>query len=286
MKEKYYMYFRKSVLLFLCMIGCFLSFGTVHASNKSSLLSKVTSRDSGNVVKKYYDDFDSDGKMELFAIVGSEYNYRLWYASAKEVEQLSVEGSLYYSNSMKPVAKVNKKQKLFLVESGYYGSDSFSQCYYVKKGIVYKAAKAGSGLKHIKGKLFAVHPGAFDHYTSEGYFSGHTYKRYYLKWTGSKFKEYTGKKISKSILKKYSGASSILKKAASNGFKIGTIYKRGNGIINVNLYKKNRYDTNYENLTLRIKGKKVQLVKLYGVSGSESWIDQYSYGGNYMASGF
>ena len=68
-------------------------------------------------------------------------------------------------------------------------------------------------MTHIKGKNFAIYPGAFDLMVdSTGMSVGHTWKAYYLKWNGKKFVEYTGKRITLTQLKKYDGASSILKK--------------------------------------------------------------------------
>ena len=127
---------------------------------------------------------------------------------------------------------------------------------------------------------------AFDYSVDDGFSTGHTHKRYYVKWTGSSFKEYKGTKITQAKLKKYSGAASILKKARSLGYSIGTIFKRSNGIINVNLYKYEYGGRVNENLTLKISGSKVTLVPAAWRFSDSPWIEKYSYGGVYKASGF
>ena len=42
----------------------------VMANSENELISKLQSVTSDNIVKTYYDDFDSDGKNEMFAFVG------------------------------------------------------------------------------------------------------------------------------------------------------------------------------------------------------------------------
>ena len=258
------------------------------ASTKSSLLNKIQKTVGSSVLRSWYADFDGNGSKEVFAVMGyGETENSLWFASDKEVKILPAGGFWYYADYHNPagICKVSEKQKLFVMESGAGGSGSTSHCYYVKSGRVKTVAKAGEGLMQISGKQFAVHMSAFDSIENDGHGEGHTYKRYYLKWTGTKFKEYKGTQISQKTLKKYTGASALLKKAKNEGYSIGTIFRRGNGIINVNLYKKEMYGGRVnENLTLKISGKKVKLVTAY--ANAANWIQKYSYRGVYKSSGF
>ena len=263
-----------SSLLFSLLLASY-----VFAGSKSQLLSKIQAKDRTAVLTSYYDDFDMDGSKEIFAILGTNGDTRLWFASEKEVKQCDIRGIIFYQNMPKRVVKVSASQKLFLVEASAGGSDSWSYCFYVKKGKLKKASWAGQGLVQLKGRQFSVALGAFDWQVDNGLGTGHTYKKYYVKWTGSKFKYYGYSYLTESKLKKYSGASAILKRARQEGFTIGTIIQRTNGIINVNLYKAAGNSRINENLTLKLSGKKVKLQKVY--PNASTWISQVSYGGVY-----
>lgn len=69
------------------------------------------------------------------------------------------------------------------------------------------------------------------------------------------------------------------------GYNVGDIYKRSNGIINVNLHKYDSMDdlVYNENITLRIKGKKVVLV-VDNKKGKDI-IQKSSQAGSYQAYG-
>ena len=250
------------------------------AASKSTLISRVERKSGAYVQNCWYSDFDGDGKKELFAEAGSD-STELWFSSDKETKYLEDVFSEYSYNEKK-VNRVSRKQKIFIYELSAGGSGSTSLCYYVKSGRVKTVKKAGEGLTHVKGKRFKVYMSAFDAYSNG---TGHTYKAYYLKWTGKKFKEYKGKKISQSVLKRYKNGAAVLRLARKHGYSIGNIFKRSNGVINVNLYRYDSYgDREQENLTLKIIGKRVKLVKVNKYYNS--WIQKYSYGGAYKSRGF
>lgn len=145
--------------------------------------------------------------------------------------------------------------------------------------------KAGEGLGQIKGKDFVIHPSAFDLVVdSTGVSTGHTWKAYYLKWNGKKFVEYVGKKMSLGALKKYKGTNVYLKKVNNLGYKIGEIYYRKNGIINVNLSKAMQDGIEQQNIIFKVKGNKVSL-QVNDKEG-KNIVEKSSYGGKYNAKGF
>ena len=243
---------------------------------------------SGETIQKYWaEDFDGDGNKEVFAAVGEdEMGISLWFSSSVEVKKLPVFGSVYSSDYNYPegICYINSDQKLFVIESGAFGSGSTSNCFYVEDGYVKTVENAGEGLRQGKGTQFYIHPGAFDAvgFNGDDFTSGHTYKRYYLEWTGSGFREYTGSEISQTELQSYAGASDILSTAQSEGYSIGRIFKRDNGIINVNLLMETDSKTEYENLTMEIDGNTVNLVIVN--HGGTNWIDKYSFHGIYESS--
>ena len=255
---------------------------------RNSLIQKIQSKGAGEIKKTYYSDFDGDGKKELFAVAAGRYDEpsQIWFASSKEVKLLYDDMAVYYEYGNVGIAKISKKQKLFLAEVGGYGSGSASKGWYVKKGKAKTINKVGSAMKQVKKKEFTFTGHAFDSVRmTDGSFYGHTYKPYYAKWTGKKFKEYKGKYITKTQFMKYSGAAKVLKLIKINDYTVMNIIRRGNGIININISKTDASgDTRFDNVTLRIKKKKAVLVKAY--EQGADFASMYSYGGTYLLSAF
>lgn len=252
------------------------------AATKEELKDKIKNQATDNILAEYYDDYDGDGMKELFAVTGKEYeNNQIWFANDSYVKCVYDNERAVYLETVK-VCKVSARQKLFICETGGYGSGSSSECFYVSSGSVIGVEKCGEGLKQISGKKFYITPSAFD-MNSNG--EGHTWKTYYIKWTGREFKEYKVKQISLGKLKKYKNANKYINQARKLGYNVGDIYKRSNGIINVNLHKYDSMDdlVYNENITLRIKGKKVVLV-VDNKKGKDI-IQKSSQAGSYQAYG-
>ena len=271
----------------LCAAFFLTATSTVNAATEEELLSSVETQSGSSVFRYWYDDYDSDGSKELFAAVGTEeMGTTLWFASDKETVHFPTWGYLYcderYSRP-EGICTIDSKQKLFVMEIGAGGSGSNSICYYVKDGIAIPAPMAGENLIQLAGAEFAIHASAFDAIGDGEFGTGHTYKRYYLHWTGTEFQEYEGWEISRAELEGYEGGSDALQLAETEGYSIDTIYQRSNGIINVNLYKETEAGRRNENLTLEIDNNKVNLV-VVSHDGTE-WINKYSYGGVYESTG-
>lgn len=275
------------ITLSLCMIFVGnLTKAEAATATKASLTKKIKSQTGEAIAKKYYADFDGNGEKELFVITGGkEGPNHIWYASSKQVKCLNQNDTLavYYTGA-KGVYTVSKKQKLFIVECGAFGSGSFSRCYYVKAGKVHEVKKAGERLTQISGRNFAVYQSAFDRMYSGNFMCGHTYKAYYIKWTGKNFKEYKAKKISVSKLKKYRGSDKVLRQIKKLGYKVKSVYYRSNGLIHINVVKASGSDRVYNNVTLKVKAKKVS-VAVCNKKG-HNIVEKSGYGGIYKASGF
>lgn len=256
----------------------------VEAATKNSLQKKIEKR-TGNIRNTYYDDFDGDGTKELFAVIGNEEgSNEIWFAGESGIKKVYSEGASVYTWSP-GICKVSSKQKIIVFETGAFGSISSSLCFYVKNGKAKKVTKAGEGLTQASGKNFLIFPSAYDAIKEDGSSSmiGHTCKAYYLKWNGSKFVEYKGKVISQKKLKTYKGASSYLNKIKKLGYKVGKIYYRQNGIININLTKRISSQTYNENVTLKVKKNKVTLMVNY--SSGNNIVEKSSYNGIYQEKG-
>ena len=274
--------------LCLCSVSVILgSSFAVFAASEEELLSAVESESGLPVYRYWYDDYDGDGNKEMFAAAGAEErDTTLWFASSRETVHFPSWGYLYCDEQhSRPegICTINSSQKLFVMEMGGGGSGSRSMCYYVKDGIAIPAPMAGENLTQIAGTEFAIHASAFDAIWEGTYGTGHTYKRYYLHWTGTEFQEYEGKEISQAELERYAGGADALQQARSEGFSIGTDFRRDNGIINVNLYKEGETGQVNENLTLELDGNSVNLlvVNHYGTD----WVQKHSYGGIYESTG-
>ena len=270
--------------LFYCLL--LLGTATVLGSSEEELLSTIKERSGSQIIAYWCADFDMDGKKEVFAAVGAEeMDSTLWFASDAEIVHFPNDGYIYCSTWYNPegICTIDAEQKIFVIEYGGGGSGSRSLCYYIKDGIAIPVQRAGENLRQNAGKEFFIHASAFDALVNDGVGTGHTYKRYYLKWIGDRFQEYVGTEISREELEGYNGAVDILQQAAAEGYSIGTIWKRDNGIINVNLFREEEMGRRNENLTLEYSGDSVVLDVIN--RGVSEWIQKYSFGGEYEASG-
>ncbi len=264
--------------------GCFESV-TYAAVGKEELLNKVGEKTKEALGEVIYADFDGDGKKEVFVLTKENadgFIKELWFASEKEVKEL-VKGEFDIYGFMP--AKISRKQTLVIAELGAGGSGSTSRVYKVNSGKAVRVAEDLhlEGMKHIKGRNFAIFPSAFDaeQYDSDDFTVGHTYKKYYLKWTGKTFTDYKVKKISKAEFMAYENGADTIKKIEALGYKIDIIYKRANGIININASKKEADLKSYDNVSLSLKNNKVEvLYNGYGDKGGNI-IEYSSYGGIY-----
>lgn len=257
------------------------------ASSKDNLVAQVKKLTSDTVDKVYYTDYDYDGRSEAFIItLKSEYDQTLWFSGDREVKKIAT-SVISVDKVSQGILHISPKQKIFVAEGSAGGSGSWSYCFYVKNGRAIHVKRAGEWLARCSGKIFTIHQSAFDAmYDSYGkFYLGHTWKEYFLRWTGTKFVEYVGKPISRKQLEGYKDAGKYVKQAEKLGYRIGRIFFRKNGIINVNVSKKNvkTGDIDYENFTLNVKGKKVSL-RICNPKG-KNILDKSSFGGIYQAKG-
>ncbi len=252
-------------------------------TGKQALLDKIKKESAETILKSYYDDFDGDGVKEIFAITQTDEGYHhIWYAGNKEIKQVKGDDiRCDYDSSYKSIVKVSENQKIFIMEFFFGANGSSSECYYVSSGKVQNVAQDLQGLIQLSGKEFAIHTSSFDN-NDNG--AGHTWKRYYLKWNGKKFVEYKGTKISIKKFESYKNGRSVIKKIKNEGYTIGKIYERSNGIININVSSGDvSSGIDYENVTLKLKDGKVTVVDNDNgpYKSSDGIVKRSSYGGIY-----
>lgn len=266
----------------------------VFGASEEELISSIEAQSGEPVFKYWYDDFDNDGNKELFAAVGNEETATtLWFSGEKTTVNFSTPGFVYCDERFSPegICTINAEQKLFVIEAGGGGSGSNSMCFYVNNGIPVPAPMCGENLRQTEGTEFTINPSAFDKNVLDGTECGHTWKKYYLHWTGTEFTEYVGQEMSLKELERFEGGLDVIQQAEAKGYFVGTIFYRDNGIINVNLYSEDystigrdgRPDRYNDNITLEVKNDAVSLVVVN--HDAERWIEKYSYGGVYESAG-
>lgn len=265
------------------------------AEQEALLAEKIRVQAGAPLLKQCFADFDGDGTNEMFAVAGAyaaEGTSQIWYAGSQGVTCLmnDAEGYAALWQDEECIYTVNGSQKLFIVTCGTMGgSVLFSKCYYVKSGRAYET-DIGAYLEQLDGEDFAVYPDAYDRMCIDGSWSGHTWKAYYLKWTGDGFAEYLAEEISIDALKKYSGSEDVLRRIEESGYEVSSIYLRSNGRIHINVVQDFDEGSGYENVTLEIEDGRVFVLSRADMTrsslGTRGIIDVSSYGGIYQASGF
>lgn len=286
---------RGIVILAMFFVGFLLLSGNVKAQSRNKLLTKVSRLTSSPIEKVYYADYDGNGSKEAFVVTSESYDTNKLYFTcddyaveikAEDIGLPTYEMRIYkFEGAKHVICDVGNKKKLFVIEAGYGGSAGRSICLLVEDNKVYNIEIPCIGLQQVSGKKFTIHPKVYD---SAGAAKGKepmygsTFKAYYVRWTGSKFVEYKGKAISKARFKKFKLGKKYLSKIKKLGYKIGKIYYRTNGIINVNVSKTKSGIVDYDNVTFKVKGKKLKLV-IHNKKG-KGIVEKSTYGGIYEAS--
>lgn len=286
---------RGIVIVTMVFVGFLLLGGNVKAESRDRLLTKVSRLTSNPIEKVYYADYDGNGSKEAFVVTsGSDDTNELYFTcddyameiKAEDIGLPSDEMRIYkFEGSKHVICDVGNKKKLFVIEAGYGGSAGRSICLLVEDNKVYNIEIPCFGLQHISGKKFTIHPRSYDaagDAQGKEPMCGATFKAYYVRWTGTKFVEYKGKGISKANFKRYKLGKKYLSKIKKLGYKIGKIYYRTNGIINVNVSKTKNGWVTYDNVTFKVKGKKLKLV-IHNKKG-KNIVEKSTYGGIYEAS--
>lgn len=201
-----------------------------------------------------FGDFDGDGINELVAVYGdqSEALFEdlrggdVWFASGEKAEVLR--HGLYNMSTWSAPEIIISDSHVFLKNEMIFATDSVSMYHEIINSRPVRCEIDGYATQGLRpdsesGDFTAVHS-TYD-ITSDG--MGHTWKNYWYYYSpeSKTFSPYIGTPISEDELLKYDGAAEILEKARSEGKSIAEIYRRDNGIININLtYSLNETDMN------------------------------------------
>lgn len=286
---------RVIAILTMFFVGFVVLGGNVKAESRNRLLTKVSRLTSSTIEQVYYADYDGNGSKEAFVVTsGSGEANELYFTCDDYATEITAEDLDLPTDEMRifkfegakhVICDIRNKKKMFVIEAGFGGSASSSICLLVEDNKVYKVELPCCGLQQMSGKEFTIHPKSYDATGEVGkkeMMCGGTFKAYYVRWTGTQFVEYKGKAISKAHFKKFKLGKKYLSKIKKMGYKIGKIYYRTNGIVNVNVSKTKSGWVNYDNVTFKVKGKKLKLV-IHNKNG-KNIVEKSTYGGIYAAS--
>ena len=252
--------------------------------------------DSAEVRNTIVHDFDKNGTVEAFVFVGGEPDEmgaaqgKLYFVNDEKCEVVKESGSFFCGEEgMMWLYEV--EDKAFLEVADAYATSTVSYLYYVDNGNWKESVVSGLGSFFEPGYVddYCVSLSSYDAFLdyedgkeSEGMYTGHTWKNYYFhydKETGD-FAEYKGRAISVEDLDKSCGFP-LSEEITAEGYEIGDIYRRDNGIINVNYSRTSKYEgmvsVEYKNVTYNEKT--ASFVDVWG-DGENTWQGS-DFGGTY-----
>ena len=238
MQKKIVRYFLVFLMSLLLLSGC--SFREKEHSEELNdnsqyeniLQSILLENVSEPVINFIYDDFDNNGVYEGIAFCGESeslvgsYFGTLYFITERGVEKIR-EKDYYWDNGT--IYDFGNAKIISITKA--FTTGGLSYCYKVDGNEIKEIEGSGYGSIFLDEQgLIYMTDSQYDA-TVDG--TGHTWNLYYFYWNDGLW-EYGGIKISKEEFSQYKGAESILSKIAEDGYDITSIYKRGNGIININ----------------------------------------------------
>ena len=244
-------------------------------------------------------DFDGDGKDEAFVIVGGEIDEdwaacdgTLWFVTEDGCEM--VHGAYMDVYNDRIIHCYSEDDRTFVVVNDNYTTSSVSNIYYVEDGQVKESGVSGLGAffnpAYVDG--YGISVSAYDSYCEyeegkedEALYSGHTWKVYYFYYDkdAGDFREYDGQPITEEELMGLTDEN-LLEEIRLAGYEVDDMYKRDNGMVNINYHKKTVEDgtvyIEYGNANFNSKtGKYVEGWE----EGVNTW-ENSNFGGEYLKS--
>lgn len=217
-----------------------------YAKTESDLIAMLRQHTSEPIAKTYYEDFNGDGKREMFVFTGpvnSDVGYDIvsgwvWFVSEDDVFPVSTEykGYGFVLNDNFAPKTVREGNKKFFQYQSMSGNGNFYTYVCTVSDHDTFVSNSFDGYLMKKDGDYIVNFSDYD--IMDGRFS-HDYW-YYFDEDALSFKEYGAIEITKEQFLKYKGADKIL--AGIDG-DVANIFYRGNGIININVSK--YYDEDY-----------------------------------------
>lgn len=192
-----------------------------------------------------YDDYDRDGKCEVFVICGESGNNTLGVAY--------YEGTLYFAGAdgctvlrdyeyyrmIDGKMKLGPGRKYLFFYTDYNFTANITELWTVEDGKPVESEFSQIGqVVYRGGNDFEIWKDAYDHFfgmISEDSWTGHTYKPYfyYYNYSSNRVEAYGGEEISGEAFEQLSGTN-IIEEIESKGYTVGTIIRWENDIVTIN----------------------------------------------------
>ncbi len=244
--------------------------------SESSYKNIIEEKSQNEIVYSHYNDFDSDGICEMFAIVGEETDSdiirgEIWFANQQGA--YSIEESKYY---WKYPDVYLFDDNIFIAFNEYYSTGTITYLWGVQNGKPFQPSltEKAHGLTIsneykevvVTGEAYDAMKEIFDNWEvlpRDEQWTGHTWNKYYYYWNGESFREYGAIEITVDELLQIDGTNELVEYIENFDATINEIYYRSNNIFQINYQKEERganaTTTHYNNITFRYTGESVIL---------------------------
>lgn len=243
--------------------------------SESSYKNIIEEESQNEIVYSHYNDFDSDGICEMFAIVG------------ESMDDDTISGEIWFVNQH-GAYKIEESRDYWKYPDVYlFGDDIFIAFneYYTTGTITYlwgvqdakpfqpSLTEKANGFEINNYNEVVISDDTYDAAKTiyddwkvlpdDEQWTGHTWNQYYYYWSGDSFREYGAIEITIDELLQIDGTNELVEYINNSGATINEIYYRNNNIFQIN-YQKEERETNatttyYNNITFRYTGKRVAL---------------------------
>lgn len=202
----------------------------------------------------FVDDFDGDGQKEGFFYIGDEYDGdynefygEIWFANEDGYALVNNQFSYVVTDEQSVFDLYTFGDKKFIVFNMSYTTEAVGRMFYIEKSSYVETAISGVGYIFTRQTAttpneICVSKGMYDRFVEissdesmNGTVTGHTWKNYYFFYDeeSGDFKEFGGVEISREEVNTIVGFD-VCTEIEDYGGEISTIYKRGNGVVNIN----------------------------------------------------
>ncbi len=243
--------------------------------SESSYENIIEEKSQNEIVYSHYNDFDSDGICEMFAIVG------------EEVDNDTISGEIWFANQQ-GAYKIEKPRDywkyprvylfgndIFIAFEEYYTTGSVTYLWGVQNGNPFQPSltEKANGFAINNYNEVVLTCSSYDAVKTisddwnvlpdDEVWTGHTWNQYYYYWNGNSFREYGAIEITVDELLQIEGTSELIDYISDLGATINQIYYRANNVFQIN-YQIEKRETNvtttfYNNIMFRYTGEKVVL---------------------------